>query len=57
MKFFAFILLLLAWCQPQGVWGLSKTVDTPASTETPPLCGVSHAPGWLLELLLELTLE
>ncbi|KAK1536051.1 CFEM domain-containing protein [Colletotrichum paranaense] len=38
MKFFAFILLLLAWCQ--GVWGLSKTVDTPASTETPPLCGL-----------------
>ncbi|KAG7050112.1 CFEM domain-containing protein [Colletotrichum scovillei] len=38
MKFFAFVLLLSAWCQ--GVWGLSKTVDTPASTETPPLCGL-----------------
>ncbi|KZL80834.1 cfem domain-containing protein [Colletotrichum incanum] len=43
MKFFAVALFMLVWCR--DVWGLTKTTNTPAPIETPPLCGVSHAPS------------
>ncbi|WQF77475.1 Putative extracellular membrane protein, CFEM [Colletotrichum destructivum] len=38
MKSVAVILFVLAWCQ--GVWGLTKTTETPAPVESPPLCGL-----------------
>ncbi|KAK1585038.1 CFEM domain-containing protein [Colletotrichum navitas] len=38
MKHFSAVLLILLWCQ--GVWSLTKTIDTPAPLDTPPLCGL-----------------
>ncbi|OHW99270.1 CFEM domain-containing protein [Colletotrichum incanum] len=38
MKFFAVALFMLVWCR--DVWGLTKTTNTPAPIETPPLCGL-----------------